>query len=135
MIPLTQEEIDLAKDGRKIEAIRAYRDRNNIGLREAKENLEIQVFGGIVKPCPVCRKGEAIMTEVGMTELERILALDAALVACEGVVPPELTEVLEQYIKKEIEKDPSLAIFGDLLTAQREAVKKLVSNPQVFGAE
>lgn len=67
-----------------------------------------------------------------MTPQARLLALDAALGACEGLVPNELTRELNQHLEKEIEK-MGLGVFSEFLDAQRDAVQELAANPAVFG--
>lgn len=67
-----------------------------------------------------------------MTEMERILALDAALTACEGLLPANLGDLLK-FIEEKISTNPNLGEFDDFLRAQKIAVQKLTTNPQVFG--
>lgn len=68
-----------------------------------------------------------------MNENDKILALEAALTACEGVVPIEFTRTLRAWVDTKIEENPDLQDFGIFLEKQREAVQKLSDNPQVFG--
>jgi predicted nucleotidyltransferase len=68
-----------------------------------------------------------------MDENDRILALEAALTACEGHVPSEFTAKLRAWLDNKIEQNPDLQEFGLFLDKQREAVRKLAENPQMFG--
>lgn len=131
MIPLTDEEIALANGNNRIAAIKAYRLRTGISLRDAKDHLETQLYGGCVVYCPVCGgKGQVVHHE--MTETDRLLALDAALTACEGLLPSNLGDLLK-HLSTKFENNPELGEFGQFLEAQKLAVRKLVTNPQVFG--
>jgi hypothetical protein len=73
------------------------------------------------------------MVGSSMTESERILALEAALSACEGCVPCELTESLRNWIDKVIDHNPDMQDFGIFCDKQKRAVQLLAKNPQVFG--
>lgn len=68
-----------------------------------------------------------------MDKTERILVLEAAITACEGHVPSELTSGLRAWLDNRIEENPNFQDFGIFLDQQRMAVKKLAANPQVFG--
>lgn len=69
-----------------------------------------------------------------MTARQRILALEAALCACEGIsLPKKATTDLQEWINKELESESS--DFGDFLIEQREAVNALANSPEVFGCD
>lgn len=71
-----------------------------------------------------------------MTTEERILALDAALVACEGVtglpINSDLHKAVNEMIAPTLERHQP---FGKFLDAQRAAVKRLYDCPETFGAK
>lgn len=74
-----------------------------------------------------------------MTELQRLLALDAALCAFEGyncsTETKGASDLLRMSITREIDNcDDIPPIFGHFLTLQMESVKALAENPQAFGA-
>jgi hypothetical protein len=73
-------------------------------------------------------------TATYMTKLQRILALEAALCACEGVIAAELGNDLKHWLDSYLNVAfPDDKGFGCFLEAQQEAVNALAINPQVFG--
>lgn len=68
------------------------------------------------------------------THKDRMMCLDAALVAVEGCKFPSNIQSAINDIQNFLDKeDFGYPIFGDYIKAQKEAIKKLVDNPQVFG--
>lgn len=73
-----------------------------------------------------------------MTEHQRILALEAALCACEGACPTELHAAmsnLQNELDRIIDNRYGDKSMGEFLADQRAAVHALASNPAVFGAD
>lgn len=69
-----------------------------------------------------------------MTLKERLLALDAALSAVEEVTDDVLPVTdLRIWIDEHLDLANLAPDFGTFLKEQKEAVKKLAENPQVFG--
>lgn len=72
-----------------------------------------------------------------MNELDRLLALDAALLACESCGNPKfrkLVSLLQKELDVILEKVVGRKDFGTYLKAQKQAVTRLAQNPEVFGA-
>jgi hypothetical protein len=72
-----------------------------------------------------------------MTRIQRLLALEAALCGAECcfMSDPQARKsvtILQNALMNLEESYPS---FGDFIDAQKEAVKALASNPQVFGGD
>lgn len=66
-----------------------------------------------------------------MTKLQRLLALEAAFIACEGI-----TGAKDQAsVAKLIDKLNAPEEFGAYCKAQQEACLELAANPPVFGGE
>jgi len=71
-----------------------------------------------------------------MTNLQRILALDAALCAAECTNVPANLRAAFVILADELDayfNDLPQALFEDFLEQQLESVKLLASNPQTFG--
>lgn len=75
-----------------------------------------------------------------MTIKQRILALDAAAVACEGIAQDpkykklqDLINSLQNELEKIFDVEYENVSFGDFLEAQTEAVKALTKCPVVWG--
>ncbi len=72
-----------------------------------------------------------------MNNTQRLLALDAALVACEGCIVKRSVKDAISALQDAMENDSMLEdqfpVFDDYLNAQMEAVEALAKNPQVFG--
>lgn len=67
-----------------------------------------------------------------MTELERLLALEAACCAAEGCGSSDLKAALS-LLQAELEKVEWPEPFGEFLDQQLVAVIKLAANPETFG--
>jgi disulfide oxidoreductase YuzD len=70
-----------------------------------------------------------------MTKIERILALEAALCACEGAIPFQSRKDIQAFVDEVIKRNFSDVPFESFLQQQKDAVKKLGDSPVVFGAE
>lgn len=73
-----------------------------------------------------------------MTKNERILALDAALVAAENCGEERIEtaiSALQDAIEEYWNDNNEYPLFIDYLRAQYQAVNALKENPQVFGAD
>lgn len=74
-----------------------------------------------------------------MNNNQRILALDAALVAAESLVGvPNDLRLAISLLQDEVEKyrlEDVYPVWEQYLNAQKEAVRLLASNPQCFGAD
>ena len=75
-----------------------------------------------------------------MTIKQRILALDAAAVACEGIGQEpkysklrELLNSVQNELEQLFDAEYENVSFGDFLEAQTEAVKALTKCPVVWG--
>ncbi len=64
-----------------------------------------------------------------MNEIQRILALDAALCACEGTANQEIREAIS-FIQDKLEKYLEPVNFDDI--EQINAVRALADNPQCY---
>jgi len=79
--------------------------------------------------------------ELFMTGLERLLTLDAALIACEGCGHSKFKAAAQQLLTEldELLSPNLLPNIGDnfdlYLKAQHQAVLKLAKCPEVFGYE
>ena len=68
-----------------------------------------------------------------MSVKERMMVLDAALLACESVGSPDLKAAMA-LLAEQLDKEMFFVEdFGKYLDEQKAAVKKLVSCPEVFG--
>lgn len=71
-----------------------------------------------------------------MTKHERLLALEAALYACEGCgLPSEATAALTNFLDDYYCEHYSNAPLNVFLHDQLAAVKKLSESPEVFGCK
>jgi hypothetical protein len=71
-----------------------------------------------------------------MTKHQKLLALDAILVALEGEAPKDLIQLLNNvqgYLDLYFEESYGNSTFDKHLKDQLEAVKLLSKNPRVFG--
>lgn len=68
-----------------------------------------------------------------MTETQRLLTLEAALTACEGLVPAETVGPLGAWLALRLNVATEGYDFGKYLDAQRRAVRALARSPEVFG--
>lgn len=69
-----------------------------------------------------------------MTPQQKIMALEAALCACESVIDPQKAQEFVAYVDTLLEPIiDSYPIFGDFLDAQLEAVHALAKSPETFG--
>jgi hypothetical protein len=71
-----------------------------------------------------------------MTRKERLLALDAALVACIGLLPEQqkVMHAVELAVDAALGLEGMPEAFCDFMDEQKAAVQALAANPQVFGA-
>jgi len=72
-----------------------------------------------------------------MTDLQRLLALDAALAAAECIIPQKYQEDLQTRVETKIKslQSPDMEQFDIYVDRQREACELLAANPQIFGGE
>jgi len=72
-----------------------------------------------------------------MNNTQRLLALDAALVACEGCIAhPDIKaaiSLLQDSMETHSRLSDQFPVWGNYLDAQMDACKAMVNNPQVFG--
>lgn len=73
-----------------------------------------------------------------MNERERLLALEAAMTACENIDFGEMTNtfnLLHQHLLHRMKVGFQDIAYGDYLKEQAAAVKTLAESPETFGAE
>lgn len=68
-----------------------------------------------------------------MTPNQKVLALEAATVACEGSVPEAVIAPLRAWLDAKLDGETNNWSFGQFLDAQHGAVKALATCPELFG--
>jgi len=73
-----------------------------------------------------------------MNERERLLALEAAMTACENIPMGDMLNpfnLLHQHVLRMLKVGFNDVAFGDYLKEQNDAVKKLAQSPETYGFE